>query len=70
MQSRISIVRLFALTLALSLLSAPLARAADEEMVENPMYASWAKHKPGTAVTAEPIDSTALSSASSASIAE
>jgi hypothetical protein len=42
---------LFVLSLGLSLFAAPLARAEDE-MIENPTYAAWAKHKAGTSVTA------------------
>lgn len=52
MQRNRSIIRLASFLLGVSLLAVPAARAADEEMIENPTYAAWAKHKAGTSVTA------------------
>jgi hypothetical protein len=45
-------IRCIAATLLLMLFVAP-TRAADAEMIDNPEYTAWAKHKPGTNVAAE-----------------
>jgi hypothetical protein len=44
-------IRSLALVVVALMFTAASARAQAQEMVENPAYASWAKHKPGTKVT-------------------
>ena len=47
------ISKILGVILTALLLAPPTARAAEPEMIDNPAYVSWAKHKPGTTVNTE-----------------